>query len=472
MSRINGRSLLATFDDEVARRDTAVRMVEDDIGGHEGRISAANAEREAAYTELAEIYSADDGTLAATFGEISQRLQKIFDEKRQRRGEITKLVEQAAALIANLQGQIPAAQEAEQACHARLNETQRAVEAELATDAVFQSIKREADDLRAAANQAGVAHQRIRAECETKLAAFTGHRLFRYLVAVKFGTPDYQRGRLVAAGDGWIADQVAWRSNYPAFTLLTELPGFAEKRLQAAQKKAELAATAVALHVQAREVALGVAAARNALASATQALVQLHEQIAKLEAQRAALIEERRNSDSGRDPFRQRAKAEMKAFLTANPVSALKAKAAATANPRDNELAEQIERAENAINEGRKRVKRLAEERTEAAAQHTRAVTARRKFSSDYTGSYDQFDSGIDVSSLLMGYIAGSTSERMMWSGVSHHHHDATPTYSYNSSSGGDSSSGGFSFGGGDSGGGFSSGGGDSGGGGSSGGGD
>jgi uncharacterized membrane protein YgcG len=325
------------------------------------------------------------------------------------------------------------------------------------------------DELRVATKQAAAAHQRIGAECEAKLAAFTGHRLFRYLVAVKFGTPDYRRGGLVAAGDRWVAERVAWHRNYPSFTTLTELPGFAEKRVQAAQKKLDLAATAVALHVQAREVALGVAAARAALAGATQALTQVRDQIAKLETQRAALIEERRSIDSGRDPFRQRAKAEMKAFLAANPTSELKAKAAATANPRDNELAEQVERAELTINEGRKQVKRLVEERTAAAAQHTRAVSARRKFSSDYTGSYDQFDSGIDVSSLLLGYIAGSTSERTLWSSMDHHHHDTTPTYAYSSSSGGDSSS--FSFGG-DSSGGFSSGGGDSGGGSSTGGGD
>ncbi|MEY4489496.1 MAG: hypothetical protein RIQ79_2004 [Verrucomicrobiota bacterium] len=462
--------MLATFDDEVARRDAAVRSVESEIAGHERRISAANAEREAAYTELAEIYSADDGALAATFGDISRRLQQIFNEKMQRSAEVNALIDRAAALLAGLLAQIPAAQEAEHAGQARLDETRRAVEADLATDVAFQPLKREADDLLAATQQAVATHQRIGAECETKLAAFTAHRLFRYLVTVKYGTPDYRGRGLIAAGDRWVAERVAWHRNYPSFTILNELPGFAEKRVQSAQKKSDLAATAVTLHVQAREVALGVAAARASLAGAKLALTSLREQIAKTEAQRATLVEERRSIDTGRDPFRQRAKAEMKTFLAANPTSVLKAKAAATANPRDNELAEQVERAEYAINEGRKRVKRLVEERAEATSQHNRAVAARRKFSSDYTGSYDQFDTGIDVSSLLLGYIVGSTSERALWSSVDDHHHDATPTYSYSSSSGGHHSSGGF--GGGGSSGGFSSGGGDSGGGFSTGGGD
>ncbi len=470
MSKVHGLSLLGAFDAEVARSGATLRMVEDDIAGHERRIAAANAEREAAYTELAEIYSGDDGTLAASFGEISQRVQKIFNEKMQRSVEINGLIDRSAALLAEHRAQIPAAHEAERARHAQLDATRRAVEAELAADAAFQVLNREADELRAAVKQAMNVHQRIREECATKLAAFTGHRLFRYLIAVKYGTPDYRRGGVVAAGDRWVAERVAWRRNYPSFTTLAELPAFAEKRVQAAQKKSDLAATAVALHVQEREVSLGVAAARTALAGATQVLNQGRDQIAKLETQRGALLDERRSIDTGRDPFRQRAKAEMKAFLAANPTSALKLKVAASANPRDNELVTQVERAEHAVNEGRKRVKRLVAEATATTVQHNRAVAARRKFSTDYTGSYDRFDSGIDVGSLLLGYMAGSTSERTLWSSVDRHHHDATPAYSYNSSSGSDSSSSGF--GGGDSSGGFSSGGGDSGGGSSTGGGD
>lgn len=456
MGRINGRSLLSSFDGEVARLALALRLVEDDITANERRIAAANAEREAAYTELAEIYSADDGTLAASFGEISRRLQSLFNEKMRRSSEVNALIERTAGLIADLQAQIPAAQEAEHARQTRLDETRRAVEADLAADPAFQIIKREADDLLAATRQAEAAHQRIRAECEAKLAAFTGNRLFRYLVAVKYGTPDYRGRGLVAAGDRWVAERVAWHHNHPPFTILNELPDFVEKRVLAARKKSDLAATAVALHVQARELALGVVAARTARASATQALTTLRDQIAKLETQHAALGEERRSIDSGRDPFRQRAKAEMKAFLATHPASVLKAKATATANPRDNALAEQVERAELAINEGRRQVKRLVEDRSEATARHRRAVVARHKFSSDYTGSYDEFDSGIDMNNLLWGYIAGSTSERALWSSVDRHHHDTTPTYSYNSSSSGHGSSGG----GGDSSSGFSSGGG------------
>lgn len=470
MARINGRSLLGHFDGEVSRRALELRLVENDITAHERRIAAANAEREAAYTALAEIYSADDGTLAASFGEISRRLQAIFNEKMRRSGEVDALIERTAGLIADLRSRIPAAQEAEGTCQARLDETRRVVEADLAADPAFQTLKREADALLAATKQAEAAHRRIRAECEAKLAAFTGNRLFRYLVAAKYGTPDYRGRGLVAAGDRWVAERVGWRRNHPSFTILNELPGFVEKRVRAARKESDLAATAVALHVQARELALGVVAAHTALAGATQALAGLRDQITKLETQQAALDEERRAIDTGRDPFRQRAKAEMKAFLAANPASVLKAKVAATANPHDNALADQVEQAELAINEGRRQVKRLVAERTEAAARHRRAVTARQKFSFDYTGAYDEFDSRIDLNALLLGYIAGSTSERALWSGLDHHHHDTTPTYSYRSASdrggafggfGGGGFSGGFSSGGGDSGGGFSTGGGD-----------
>src|SRR3954470_24308485 len=111
MSNIPGNSLLSVFDQEVIRCDATRRLVENEIAAEERRISAANARRETAYAELAEIYSADDGKLAASFGEISQRLQGIFNEKMQRRGEVNALIDQAAGLLANLQAQVAPAQE-------------------------------------------------------------------------------------------------------------------------------------------------------------------------------------------------------------------------------------------------------------------------------------------------------------------------------------------------------------------------
>jgi uncharacterized membrane protein YgcG len=470
MSHIPGSSLLSTFDDEVVRRDAARSWIESHIAIAEKSISAANAARESAYAELAEIYAADDGKLAAAFGEISQRVQAIFTEKMKRRAELNTLLEQAARLIANLHEQLKPAQENAQACDRRLDAARRELDAELGADAAFLELKREADGLQAAARQVEAAHARITSECAAKLAGFTANRLFAYLVSVKFGTPDYQGAGLNASGDRWLARLVAWEKNYPSFATLTELPAFAAKRVATAQKTAGLAATRVSFHINEREVARGVTAAKTAVTAAKQALDEVNAQIAKLESQRTALTAELQAIDGGADPFQKRAKAELKAFLTENPIARLKAAAAATANVRDNQLTDEIERAETTVNEGRRRVKTLVAERAVADEQHQRAVTARRKFSSGYSGTYNQFDRGINIGDLLTGYILGSTSERSLWSSVDHHHHDATPSYSYSSSSndssfgsfssGGDSS-GGFSGGGGDSGGSFSTGGGD-----------
>lgn len=469
MSRISGHSLLSVFDQEVVRRDATRRLLENQIATEERRISAANAEREAAYTELAALYAADDGKLATAFGDVSQRLQRIFDEKMQRRREINGLLDHAAELIAALQAQVAPAQEKEHTAHEALDATMRAVEAQLAEDSAYLVLKREADEVRAVAGQLAAAQTRIQTEAEAKLAAFKANRLFQYLVTAKFGTPEYRRSGMTAAGDRWVAGLVGWDRNYPSYTMLCELPGFAQKRTAEAQKRVEVATTKVAFHVQECEAAHQVDAARSALASATQSLQQLQAQIGKLEEQRAKLLAELHTMDTGEDPFQKRAKAEMKTFLTGSSLAELKAKAEATAQPRDNELTEQIERAEATVNEGRKRVKSLVAERTEAERQHQRAVAARRKFSNDYTGRYDQFDSRANFNDLLTGYILGTMTENVLWGGVNRHYYDTTPTYSYSSSSsssgGGGFSFGGFSSGGGDFSGGFSSGGGDSGGG-------
>lgn len=470
MSKVSGVSLLSAFDHEVTRRDAARRLIENEIAAEERRISEANTRRESAFTELAELYAADEGKLAASFGEISQRLQAIFNEKMQRRRELNTLLDRAAGLMENIQAQITSAQEKTHSCQRRLDEAMRAVERDLNGDAAYLDTKREAEETRTKVQQLQAAHARISSESESKLSAFNGNRLFRYLVAAKFGTPDYRARGLIAAGDEWLAGLVGWQRNFPSFTLLVELPAFAQKRVVDAQRRAELAATKLTFHIHEREAAHGVDQARAEVAATAQALRQVQAQITKLEEQRAGLVAELQALDSRDDPYQKRAKAEMKKFLTTHPIAELKAKAAATPTSRDNEQVEQIERAEAEINEGRKRVKEMTASRAEAEAQHQRAVTARRRFSSNYTGTYDQFDRGVDITTLLTGYILGRTTEGSLWSGVDQHHRDTTPSYSYSSPSssdsgsafsfGGDSSSG-FSSGGGDSGGGFSTGGGD-----------
>lgn len=457
---------MSVFDQEVARREAARRAVEGQIAAEERRISAANAEREAAYGELATLYAADDGKLAAEFGEVSQKLQRIFDAKMQRRRAINELLDQASALIAGLQAQVPSVQRQEHDAQERLDEARRAVEAQLAEDSAYRVLKREADGLQAAWEQLKAGHNRLRDEAAAKLPVFNGNRLFRYLVDCRYGTPDYHRSGVTAAGDRWVAGLVGWDRNYASYRMLCELPVFAEGRATEAQQRAELAATKVAFHVRECEAGCGVDAARTALAAATQARQEVQAQITQVEEKRAKLVAEVQGMDAGNDEFQQRAKTELKAFLAANPLSVLKAKAAATAQPRDDELVAQIERAEAAINDGRSHVKAMIEERNEAERQAQRAITARRKFASDYSGRYDMFDPGMNLNGMLTGYILGTMSDHLLWNHVDRHYHDATPTYAYgSSSSGGGFSFGGFSGGGGGFSGGFSTGGGGGGGG-------
>jgi hypothetical protein len=474
MRRIPGRTLLSAFDQEVLRRDAARQFIESQITSVERRIAAANAEREAAYAELADFYSADEGRLASTFGEISQRLQRIFDEKMQRRRQINELLQQSATLIAEQRKQFESAQDNEAECHRRLDAVLREVEQELAGDGAFQQLRHEAEALVETAKSLRQAHADLAKESATKLAPFERDRLFRYLLAAGYGTAAYRAGRWSRAGDDWIARLVRWEENRAAYALLQELPGFAERRALEAEKRAELAKTQAEYHVRKCESERGVDPLRTALTGATQTREAIGREIAKLEDERLRLMDEAGALDKGADPFQARAKAEMKQFLAANPVAALRARASHAGARRDDALFDQIERAETAINDGRRQVKSLVAERSAAEQQQRRALQARRTFADEYAGTYDQFDPGFDVTGFLAGFIAGEQSDRALWAHVDHHYYDATPQYSHdNSSSGSSWSSGdsGISFGG-DSGGGFSTGGGDSGGGFSTGGGD
>lgn len=451
MRVVRGKTLLEPFDRHLGRYAQEVEALERKIQEEETAISAANQRREDAYAQLAEFYCDERDRLKEELVAVSRQLQFQFDAKNRRRAEIeadlarwNQLIEQAVTELRQARNERDAAAAERDAAMAR-------VEKELKADASFQ----EASALSAAAEQTLAAETAacaaLHAEVRAKRTAYEKNPFFMYLVARAYGTTHYKARGLGRRGDAWLAKRVHWDENYPRYLLLKELSDQGDARVANASRVHQLAAARVTLRIQEAEQSNGATVAKQRLERRCHTVAEIEAQIGDRTGRRDALARERDALETNQDPFVKKAKEAIKAMLTSESLQALKARAQRTQAGRDAALVHAIERAETAVNSGRLAIKQLRQERNNADASRRRAEAARRQFSADYTDTYDVFDANIDLDTLLVGYLAGQTSEHRFWSAVDRHYHDETPQPAYSSSGSSDSSS--ISFGGGDSGG-------------------
>ena len=464
MSRIAGTSLLGNFDQIVAKYTETSRRLDGNIALVEREIALANQGREQAYTELSSYYCEEREMFAANLSSISRNLQEIFDQKATRRHAIEADIERSQKLIEQNNTDLSHAQAERDVAANEMAQAGVRVDANLAQNQEFLGTKQEfqeaSDQLRADISATEILKQ----EAAAKLKDYQGDRCFTYLLKSKYSTSEYSRGGLAAAGDRWIAAKLNWPTNFRNYSILAELPDFADKRLNASKREVDLLNARLALRLHEVEHSEGLEEARLKHGRRCQTVTEIQERLKLSQAQLTVLLEERKALEANNDPFVQKAKLAVKTMLTSESVASLRARVAKTATERDDKLVTLIEQAEKTINEGRLSIKSLRQEREITEQSCQRARQARTRFSNDYTGSYDRFDNGIQLDQILLGFIAGKMSENHFWSQVDTNHHDETPVRTYHSSSSasswdfGSSSSdgggGGSSFGGGDSGGG------------------
>lgn len=455
MKKLHGQALLHRFDEQVSRCRQDIDGLERQIASAEKAISAANKQREEAYSALAGFYCDEHDRLKHELVAVSRELQLQFDAKSIRRAEVKADIARWDELIEQSLAELRQARAARDVAAAERDAANARVQTELGRDAQFQT---ESTACAAAQQQL----QREIATCATlkmevkmKLTVYQKNPFFMYLVNRSYGTTHYKAMRLIRRGDDWLAKRVAWSHNYAQYMILTALPSQGESRVGEATRLHQSIAARLALRIQEAEQSKGATEAKQRLDRRCHTVSEIESRIAQQGAQRETLLREGTALETNQDPFIQKAKQAIKNMLAGESLQALKARAQRTQAGRDLVLVSAIEQSEAAVNEGRRAVKRLRQEQHESEGRRKRAEIARRKFSCDYTDTYDFFDADVDVDNLLVAYLAGNAPEHQFWSEIKQHHRDETPAPSHFSSSS-DSS-----FGGGDFGGGSSSGGGD-----------
>ena len=255
----NGRDALAEIDTLVARTRTSLAEALSAADAAEARRAAIQKEQASAYAALAQLRlsyaQAGNGgvssleKVAASTSDIAERHAAFVERER------AALEAAGAALNAKeaARADLAAAHDAAiDAFEARVAEA----EARLKESNEYAVLTGAAEEARAMTARAAEKLEIARADREEKGRPYRDDKLFSYLWARKFRSPDYRAPPLIRMLDGWVARLCRYDQAFLNYQRLTELP---ERIAEHAAYMARLAEEAEAKLVEAEAAAMATA---------------------------------------------------------------------------------------------------------------------------------------------------------------------------------------------------------------------
>ncbi|RJX82258.1 hypothetical protein [Pseudomonas sp. LS-2] len=296
------------------------------------------------------------------------------------------------------------------------------------------------------------AYLEIKTECSEKLKAFDASMLYRYLTGAGYGSAAYQRMRLLWSIDRWIARLCSFSRNRDAELTLLAMQQENEGSFKELECTRQLIHTELGKLYDAALAKAGVPVLKDRLAQVRIAL-----EASKSFANELHL--ELQDFASKKDPHFARATSLLTDQLSAMSLERLEQMASLTATKTDDDLVRLVASQRDEFEAVKRHIRTLSDECRTAERAYERAKSLERDLrSSSYTGSGYTYASGLNLDSLLTGYMAGSLSQSQVTSQVSRYREE-TPRPSSSSETGS-----GFGSLGGDSGGFFTTSGSDNGG--------
>lgn len=325
------------------------------------------------------------------------------------------------------------------------------VNRELQDDPEYKSQAALLGEAVAVSAHAAVSYAELREECQTKLQAFQGDRLFLYLKGSEYGTDGYRRGTVLRAIDRRIARLCNFTHNLATEKTLLAMQEANEgansmREANRAAQQAELSR----FHDAALVVA-GVPQLEDRLEQVRQALGA-----AKADANG---LHQQLDSYAGKaDQFFIKASALLAAQLADMSMESLMRHARSTSTPHDDELVDQVRSLRSELDALQSRLPLMERDCKQAERNYERAKHLERDLrSSHYTSDNYRYSDGMDLDSMLVGYMAGSLSHSQVVSEVDSNRRsipvESTPTFG---GSGGSDTGGFFNTSSSDGGGGFS----------------
>jgi len=392
---------------------------------------------------------------------VSADIEHLISQREKHYAEIESTVE-------GDREELKVAQEAHAQAQVALGALKDTIYAEIAQDPAIQALRQRVEYARDIAENAEALTDSITAEVNSKLVAYQADPVFQHLKRRGYDTDAYKGAGLYARLDGWLGRAISYRQARHDFEMMNALPAAAKARETEVEKtydqlKAELEA-AISLVRNTHNLQ----GAERKLHAASEKLRLCQEHINR---DQDAINSFLNKTDAMMGRVRDRVKEVMGNFS----IPTLERLVSSTSSSADDVALDNYQQAVRREKQLSEEEVTLRKEMSDAEERFRRAKRARDQFkNSGYDRSDREFDSGFDMNTLMLGYMAGSLSLNDFSNRCDRDSEIVRPAPSYSppssdsgfksSSSFGGSSSGGFtssnSFGGdsgGSSGGGFTS---------------
>lgn len=328
------------------------------------------------------------------------------------------------------------AQESYDQAKINLAQVNERVFAEVSQDASIQQLRKEVEQARDIAENAESLTASIGQEVAGKLRAYESDAVFQHLLRRGYATPAYKGAALYAWLDGWLADKSQFRQAHADYTMMLALPDEAKKREGVVEATYEQLKHSLDLAIERARSNHNVAGAKRKMHAASEKLRLCQEHINRDQDAINAFLKKT-------DEMFTRVRKRTNEVLSQFSVATLERLINATPSSADDKA---LERYQMAV----RREKQLQEEESslrvklsKAEESFKRAKLARTMFrDQDYDAHNRRYESGFDINSLMVGYMAGQLSLNDLSRRCDNSSEIIRESSSYSSSS--SSSSGGF----------------------------
>jgi hypothetical protein len=358
----------------------------------------------------------------AGFAEVRQDLLTIVERKDRRAREIGDRLERLRAAALDARSKRDAAGAAARGAIQRQADVQAALTRALEQDAQFQELSRQALQSEAELKRDEERVAQIARESQEKLPAYEGSRLFQYLMQQRFGMPDYRGRGLVRRFDRWIGRLVEFDKASRSYRFLLTTPGLMDS--EAAQRRAEFHGLMQAIEqIEAKAAErLELAKMVAAVGETAKTLERLEPQLAEAEGRVRDAERELATLDQEQGRFYEEALSRLRSYLAQAESSLLERRAAATADPADDEVTLRVRVLTEdiaAIGPRLARQKTLSGEASRISDGLAHLV--RRFEQASFTDMRSYFVDGYDVGKSIELFRTGVLSRDAFWDEIKRH---------------------------------------------------
>lgn len=399
------------------------RGYEQKLRAIEHRLSEANTQElrleqkiavklaEVAGLQLTEIHSLEQ--------EARQVLRLRDEEENALRGQLEKVEKSISGLLEKID-----------AHQAALRKAKKQAADALAAQTEFNQTLARYEEEKEHQGKAASRARELQEECASKLAGYRNEARqdprYAYLVAAGYGTDAYKRSGIVRYLDSWIARLCNYHANRRNELTLLAMQEELTRTESLGRQRLQVLGDRLAAITAAAEAYVG-------LDRLNAELARLKEEV-KAEKQRAKEIHAQLASYASKSDVRYRqARSIVAVSLQSHSAEELMNRVRRTPGPDDDALAREVIELQSTLKQQRDRIAALERERNSAGAEYQRAKELEHTLRQPvFSGGRYVYGSGLDLGSLLMGYMAGRLTLDQTANQIAQYRQQAEEDYPYN----------------------------------------